>query len=139
VPSVSPVAISNGSVALISAPLTLASGTSVPAALLRNAITPPFREDLRKWSSHPIDLYEASLQAERFGDIPTPEQKPVIQYLKGLLPSAEFEFQPLQPVAQIDWMFRRCEDQETRLEHVRQRAGIISRVGNPSPSRVVAH
>src|SRR5262245_20677084 len=28
-----------------------------------NTITPRFREDLRKLSLHPIDLYEASLQA----------------------------------------------------------------------------
>ena len=33
-----------------------------------NTITPPFREALRKLAPNPIDLYEASLQAERFGE-----------------------------------------------------------------------
>jgi signal transduction histidine kinase len=54
-----------------------------------NTITPPFREGLRKWSPRPIDLYEASLQAERFGDSPAPEEGPFIEYLKGLLPTRD--------------------------------------------------
>jgi hypothetical protein len=54
-----------------------------------NALTPLFRKDLRKWSPHPIDLYEASLQAERFADSPAPEEKPFIQYLNDLLPRRE--------------------------------------------------
>ena len=49
-----------------------------------NTITPPFREELRKQSPHPIDLYEASLQAERFGESPAPEEGPFIEYLNAL-------------------------------------------------------
>ena len=52
-----------------------------------NTITPPFREALRKLAPNPIDLYEASLQAERFGDSPAREEGPFIDYLNALLAS----------------------------------------------------
>jgi signal transduction histidine kinase len=51
-----------------------------------NTITPPFREALRKLAPNPIDLYEASLQAERFGESPAREEGPFIDYLNALLP-----------------------------------------------------
>jgi len=51
-----------------------------------NTITPPFREALRKLAPNPIDLYEASLQAERFGKSPAQEEGPFIDYLNALLP-----------------------------------------------------
>jgi signal transduction histidine kinase len=51
-----------------------------------NTITPPFREELRKRAPNPIDLYEASLQAERFGESPAREEGPLIDYLNALLP-----------------------------------------------------
>ena len=51
-----------------------------------NTITPPFREALRKLAPNPIDLYEASLQAERFGVSPAREEGPFIDYLNALLP-----------------------------------------------------
>ena len=51
-----------------------------------NTITPPFREALRKLATNPIDLYEASLQAERFGVSPAREEGPFIDYLNALLP-----------------------------------------------------
>ena len=51
-----------------------------------NTITPPFREGLRKLAPNPIDLYEASLQAERFGQSPAREEGPFIDYLNALLP-----------------------------------------------------
>ncbi len=51
-----------------------------------NTITPPFREALRKLAPNPIDLYEASLQAERFGESPAREEGPFIEYLNALLP-----------------------------------------------------
>jgi signal transduction histidine kinase len=51
-----------------------------------NTITPPFREALRKLAPNPIDLYEASLQAERFGQSPAREEGPFIDYLNALLP-----------------------------------------------------
>ena len=35
-----------------------------------NTISPQFREQLRANSPHPIDLYEASIQIERFGETP---------------------------------------------------------------------
>ena len=54
-----------------------------------NTITPPFREELRKQSPHPIDLYEASLQAERFGESPAPEEGPLIDYLNALVPARD--------------------------------------------------
>jgi signal transduction histidine kinase len=50
-----------------------------------NTITPPFREALRKLAPNPIDLYEASLQAERFGESPAREEGPFIDYLNALL------------------------------------------------------
>ena len=52
-----------------------------------NTITPPFREELRKRSPRPIDLYEASLQAERFGESPAPEEGPFNEYLNALFPA----------------------------------------------------
>jgi signal transduction histidine kinase len=54
-----------------------------------NTISPPFREELRKQSPHPIDLYEASLQAERFGESPAPEEPPLIEYLNALFPTRD--------------------------------------------------
>jgi signal transduction histidine kinase len=54
-----------------------------------NTITPRFREDLRKQSAYPIDLYEASLQAERFGESPAPEEGPFIEYLNALFPARD--------------------------------------------------
>jgi signal transduction histidine kinase len=51
-----------------------------------NTITPPFREALRKLAPNPIDLYEASLQAERFGVSPAREEGPFMDYLNVLLP-----------------------------------------------------
>ena len=51
-----------------------------------NTITPPFREALRKLAPNSIDLYEASLQAERFGESPAREEGPFIDYLNALLP-----------------------------------------------------
>ncbi|SIN88334.1 His Kinase A (phospho-acceptor) domain-containing protein [Bradyrhizobium erythrophlei] len=51
-----------------------------------NTITPPFREALRKLAPNPIDLYEASLQAERFGKSPAREEGPFIDYLNALMP-----------------------------------------------------
>jgi signal transduction histidine kinase len=54
-----------------------------------NTITPPFREALRKLAPNPIDLYEASLQAERFGESPAREEGPFIDYLNALLAGRE--------------------------------------------------
>jgi signal transduction histidine kinase len=54
-----------------------------------NTITPRFREELRKQSPYPIDLYEASLQAERFGESPAPEEGPFIDYLNALFPARD--------------------------------------------------
>ena len=51
-----------------------------------NTITPPFREELRKLAPNPIDIYEAALQAERFGESPANEEGPLIDYLNALLP-----------------------------------------------------
>ena len=51
-----------------------------------NTITPSFREELRKLAPNPIDLYEAALQAERFGESPAREEGPFIDYLNALLP-----------------------------------------------------
>jgi len=47
-----------------------------------NAISARIREELRKQSPYPIDLYEASLQGERFTE--TPDQGPFLDYLRGL-------------------------------------------------------
>jgi signal transduction histidine kinase len=54
-----------------------------------NTITPRFREELRKQSPYPIDLYEASLQAERFGESPAAEEGPFIDYLNALFPARD--------------------------------------------------
>ena len=51
-----------------------------------NTITPPFRDALRKLAPNPVDIYEASLQAERFGESPAREEAPFIDYLNALLP-----------------------------------------------------
>src|SRR5215472_7585683 len=56
-----------------------------------NTITPPFREALRKLSPRPIDLYEASLQSERFGESPAPEEGPLIDYLNALVPARDLK------------------------------------------------
>ena len=47
-----------------------------------NTISTRFREELRDQSPHPIDLYEASLQGERFGE--ALDERPFIDYLHGL-------------------------------------------------------
>jgi signal transduction histidine kinase len=47
-----------------------------------NDIAGRFREDLLKQSPYPIDLYEASLQTERFE--PTQDQEPFLDYLRTL-------------------------------------------------------
>ncbi len=47
-----------------------------------STISASIREELRKQSPHPIDLYEASLQGERFGEV-QPE-RPFIDYLRSL-------------------------------------------------------
>ena len=52
-----------------------------------NTITPQFREELTKQSPYPIDLYEASLQGERFGESPAAEESPFIGYLNSLFPA----------------------------------------------------
>ena len=52
-----------------------------------NTITPPFREELRKRAPRPIDVYEVSLQAERFGESPAVEEGPLIDYLNALVPA----------------------------------------------------
>jgi signal transduction histidine kinase len=52
-----------------------------------NTITPQFREELRKRSPHPIDIYEASLQSERSGQVPAPEEGLFIDYLNSLFPT----------------------------------------------------
>jgi signal transduction histidine kinase len=49
-----------------------------------NTITPRFSEELRKRSPNPIDLYEASVQAERFSESPSAEEGPFIEYLNAL-------------------------------------------------------
>ena len=56
-----------------------------------NTITPAFREELRKQSTRPIDLYEASLQGERTGTSPAPEEGPFIGYLNALLPARDLK------------------------------------------------
>jgi signal transduction histidine kinase len=47
-----------------------------------NTISTRFREELRDQSPHPVDLYEASLQGERFGE--PLDERPFIDYLRGL-------------------------------------------------------
>ena len=47
-----------------------------------STISTQLREELRKQSPHPIDLYEASLQGERFGE--AQEAGPFIDYLRNL-------------------------------------------------------
>jgi signal transduction histidine kinase len=47
-----------------------------------NAIVAHFREELTKRSPHPIDLYEASLQSERFGE--SHDEGAFIDYLRAL-------------------------------------------------------
>ena len=54
-----------------------------------NTITPAFREELRKQFPHPIDLYEASLQGERSGNSPAPEEGPFANYLNALFPARD--------------------------------------------------
>jgi hypothetical protein len=54
-----------------------------------NTITPRFREELRKQFPHPIDIYEASLQGERSGESPAPEEGPFINYLNALVPARD--------------------------------------------------
>jgi len=47
-----------------------------------NAISGPLREELRKQSPYPVDLYEASLQGERFAE--APDQAAFLDYMRGL-------------------------------------------------------
>ena len=54
-----------------------------------NTITPAFREELTKQFPHPIDLYEASLQGERSGESPAPEEGPFTSYLNALFPARD--------------------------------------------------
>jgi signal transduction histidine kinase len=54
-----------------------------------NTISPQFREQLRAQSAHPIDLYEASVQIERFGE--TPEGGPLIDYLNALFSKRDLD------------------------------------------------
>jgi len=56
-----------------------------------NTITPAFRDELRKQFPHPIDLYEASLQGERTGNSPSPEEGPFIAYLNALLQARDLK------------------------------------------------
>ena len=56
-----------------------------------HTITPPFREELRKQAPRPVDLYEASLQSERFGESPAPEEGPFIEYLNALVPARDLK------------------------------------------------
>ena len=51
-----------------------------------NTITPQFRDALRKLAPNPVDIYDASLQAERFGESPAREEGPFVDYLNALLP-----------------------------------------------------
>jgi signal transduction histidine kinase len=54
-----------------------------------NAISGRLREELRKQSPYPVDLYEASLQGERFAD--SPDQGPFLDYLRGLFQTRELD------------------------------------------------
>jgi signal transduction histidine kinase len=56
-----------------------------------NTITPLFREELRKHTPRPVDLYEASLQSERSGDSPAPEEGPLINYLNAIVPAHDLK------------------------------------------------
>src|SRR5438270_11550968 len=47
-----------------------------------NAISARLREELRKQSPGPRDLYESALEGERFGEPPT--ERPFLDYLHGL-------------------------------------------------------
>jgi signal transduction histidine kinase len=78
---------------LLSALLPPAAGAAEPQRVLLlhsfgphyppwNAITPLLREELQTRASRPIDLYEASLQADRFA---LPEETPFLGYLQSLL------------------------------------------------------
>ena len=54
-----------------------------------NAISARLREALRRQSPHTIDLYEASLQGERFAE--TPDQGPFLDYLHGLFSGRDLD------------------------------------------------
>src|ERR1051325_10690069 len=54
-----------------------------------NAISARIREELRKQSPYPVDLYEASLQGERFAE--TPDQGPFLDYLRGLFEGRDLD------------------------------------------------
>ena len=51
---------------------------------------------------------------------------------------AEFEFPPLRPVAQINRMLRRRENQRAGFEHVRQSARIVLWIGRDFGKRDIA-
>jgi signal transduction histidine kinase len=54
-----------------------------------NAISARIREELRKQSPDPVDLYEASLQGERFAE--APDQGPFLDYLRGLFEGRDLD------------------------------------------------
>jgi len=54
-----------------------------------NAISARIREELRKQSPYPVDLYEASLQGERFAE--APDQGPFLDYLRGLFEGRDLD------------------------------------------------
>ena len=54
-----------------------------------NAISARIREELRKQSPYPVDLYEASLQGERFAD--APDQGPFLDYLRALFEGRDLD------------------------------------------------
>ena len=54
-----------------------------------NAISGRLREELRQQSPYPVDLYEASLQGERFAE--APDQGPFLDYLRGLFEGRDLD------------------------------------------------
>jgi len=54
-----------------------------------NAISAGIREELRKQSPYPVDLYEASLQGERFAE--APDQGPFLDYLRALFEGRDLD------------------------------------------------
>src|SRR5689334_4099938 len=54
-----------------------------------NAISARIREELRKQSPYPVDLYEASLQGERLAE--APNQGPFLDYLRALFEGRDLD------------------------------------------------
>ena len=54
-----------------------------------SAISARLRDELRNQSPYPVDLYEASLQGERFAE--TPDQGPFLDYLRGLFEGRDLD------------------------------------------------